>query len=228
MGRVAERGGRTVPALAACITLLSVWDLVVRPVLPSELHPAGGLVVAACTVALGLWGGLDADRLGLSPGRLGDGLRYGGLAFGVVTVVLLLGLAIPVTRDSFHSGQADITAGHLLLQALVTIPIGTVLVEELAFRGSVLGLFRLAMPTTRAVVACSVLFGLWHVPSVLRAASGSDGHVLAAAAGTFAATFAAGVLFCWLRIRSGSLLAPALAHLATNTAALVVAWFVVH
>jgi membrane protease YdiL (CAAX protease family) len=210
------------------VTLLSVWDLVVRQALPSELHPAGGLVVAGCTVVLGLWGGLDADGLGLSPGRLGDGLRYGGLAFGVVTVVLLLGLAIPVTRDSFHSGRADISAGHLLLQALVTIPIGTVVVEELAFRGSVLGLFRLAMPTTRAVVACSVLFGLWHVPSVLRAASGSGGHVLAAAAGTFAATFTAGVLFCWLRIRSGSLLAPTLAHLATNAAALVVAWFVVH
>ena len=228
MGRVAERGGRTVPALAACITLLSVWDLVVRPVLPSELHPAGGLVVAACTVALGLWGGLDADGLGLSPGRLGDGLRYGGLAFGVVTVVLLLGLAIPVTRDSFHSGRADITAGHLLLQALVTIPIGTVLVEELAFRGSVLGLFRLAMPTTRAVVACSVLFGLWHIPTVLGAISGSHGHVLAAVAGTFVATFVAGVAFCWLRIRSGSLLASALAHLATNSVALIVAWFVVH
>ena len=67
MGRVADRAGRTVPALAACVTLLSVWDIVVRPVLPSELHPAGGLVVAGCTVALGLWAGLDADGLGLSP-----------------------------------------------------------------------------------------------------------------------------------------------------------------
>ena len=228
MGRVADRAGRTVPARGVCVALLSVWDIVVRPVLPSELHPAVGLVVAGCTVALGLWAGLDADGLGLSPRRLGDGIRYGGFAFGVVTAVLLLGLAIPVTRDSFHSGRADITAGHLLLQALVTIPIGTVVVEELAFRGAVLGLFRQAMPTTRAVVACSVLFGLWHVPSVVRAASGSDGQVLAAAAGTFAATFAAGVLFCWLRIRSGSLLAPALAHVATNTVALVVAWFVVH
>ena len=169
MGRVADRAGRTVPALAVCITLLAVWDIVVRPALPAELHPPGGLVVAGCTVALGLWAGLDADGLGLSPGRLSDGLRYGGLAFGVVTAVLLLGLAIPVTRDSFHSGRADITAGQLVLQALVTIPLGTVVVEELAFRGALLGLFRLVRPTARAVLASSVLFGLWHVPSVLRA-----------------------------------------------------------
>jgi uncharacterized protein len=38
----------------------------------------------------------------------------------------------------------------------------------------------------------------------------------------------AGVGFCWLRLRSGSLLAPALAHLATNVVALTLAWLVEH
>ena len=228
MGKAADRAGRTVPALAACVALLSVWVVVVRPALPSELRLAGGLVVAGCTVALGLWAGLDADGLGLSPRRLTDGLRYGGLAFGAVTAVVLLGVAIPATRDAFHSDRADITAGQLLLQVPVTIPLGTVVVEELAFRGALLGLFRLVMPTARAVVACSVLFGLWHVPCRAGATSGSNGQVLAAATGTFVATFAAGVAFCWLRIRSGSLLAPAMAHLATNTVALLVAWLVIH
>jgi membrane protease YdiL (CAAX protease family) len=164
----------------------------------------------------------------LSPRRLTDGLRYGGLAFGAVTVVILLGVAIPATREAFHSGRADITARQLLVQVPLTIPLGTVVVEELVFRGALLGLFRLAMPTARAVVSCSVLFGLWHVPSVLAATSGSDVRVLAAAAGTFVATFAAGLAFCWLRIRSGSLLAPAMAHLATNSVALVVAWLVLN
>lgn len=228
MGRLPDQAGRTVPALAACVALLSVWVVLVRPGLPPVPRLVGGLVVAGCTVALGLWGGLDADGLGLSPRRLTGGLRYGGLAFGAVTVVIVLGVAIPATRQAFQSGRADITAGQLLLQVPVTIPLGTVVVEELAFRGALLGLFRLAMPTARAVVACSVLFGLWHVPSVLAAVSGSDGRVLAAATGTFVATFAGGVAFCWLRIRSGSLLAPAMAHLATNSVALIVAWLVVH
>jgi membrane protease YdiL (CAAX protease family) len=32
--------------------------------------------------------------------------------------------------------------------------------------------------------------------------------------------------FAWLRLRSRSLVAPVLAHIATNGVALVVAWFV--
>lgn len=41
---------------------------------------------------------------------------------------------------------------------------------------------------------------------------------------TFLATTAAGVGFEWLRRRSGSLAAPALAHLATNSVTFAVAW----
>jgi uncharacterized protein len=37
------------------------------------------------------------------------------------------------------------------------------------------------------------------------------------------ATAAAGVLFAWLRLRSGSLLAPVLLHLATNSVGLLAA-----
>ena len=41
-------------------------------------------------------------------------------------------------------------------------------------------------------------------------------------------TFAAGMAFSWLRLRAGSVLAPMLAHLATNGVTLVVAWFALH
>jgi len=43
-----------------------------------------------------------------------------------------------------------------------------------------------------------------------------------------AVTFIAGLVFCWLRLRSGSLIAPVIAHVATNGLALTVAWVVVH
>ena len=39
--------------------------------------------------------------------------------------------------------------------------------------------------------------------------------------GTIAVTTVAGVLFAWLRLRSGSLVAPILAHIATNSFAYV-------
>jgi uncharacterized protein len=46
--------------------------------------------------------------------------------------------------------------------------------------------------------------------------------------GAVAVTFAAGLAFCWLRLKSGSLIAPVMAHAATNGLALTVAWFTVH
>jgi membrane protease YdiL (CAAX protease family) len=45
--------------------------------------------------------------------------------------------------------------------------------------------------------------------------------------GSVAVTFAAGLIFCWLRLRSRSLVAPVLAHWATNGLALAVAWFTI-
>jgi membrane protease YdiL (CAAX protease family) len=35
-------------------------------------------------------------------------------------------------------------------------------------------------------------------------------------------------VFCWLRLRSRSLIAPVIAHAATDGLALAVAWFAVH
>jgi uncharacterized protein len=43
-----------------------------------------------------------------------------------------------------------------------------------------------------------------------------------------ACTFVAGLAFAWLRLRCGSLVAPVLAHVATNGLALAVAWATLH
>jgi membrane protease YdiL (CAAX protease family) len=113
-----------------------------------------------------------------------------------------------------------------LMAALVVIPLGTVLAEELAFRGLLLPLLgrRYGVPT--GALLSSALFGLWHV---LAALGGGPANAAIAelvggdAAGTMLRvvitvlfTSAAGVVLCWLRLRSGSLLAPVLAHWAVN------------
>jgi membrane protease YdiL (CAAX protease family) len=225
MRRVAlTRGSR---ALVATLVVLAFWNVIARPALPSGYHLEGGLVVAVAVVLLGVWGGLDVDSLGLAPRRLPAGAGYGAAAIAAITVVVLLGLALPATRSLFHTARAEVPLGKLLVELIITIPLGTVVVEELAFRGTLLGLLCRQLPPRRAVLICSTLFGFWHVYAVVRAADGSTVQVLAAVVGTFLATVAAGVAFCWLRLRSGSLLAPALAHLATNTDALAVAWIVV-
>jgi membrane protease YdiL (CAAX protease family) len=215
-------------ALAATLVVLAFWNVIARPALPSGYHLSGGLLVAVAVVVLGVWGGLDLDGLGLAPRRLAAGAAYGAAAIAVVTGVVLLAIALPATRSLFHTGRAEVSLGKLLLELTVTIPLGTVVVEELAFRGTLLGLLCSLVPPVRAALVCSTIFGFWHVYGVVRATDGSGLYVFAAVVGTFLATVAAGVAFCWLRMRSGSLLAPALAHLATNTVALVVAWIVVH
>ena len=75
----------------------------------------------------------------------------------------------------------------------------------------------------------------WHVLPTLHtmpdnravAAASTGGQVLAVL-GAVAVTFVAGLVFCWLRLRSRSLIAPVMAHVATNGLALTVAWFAVH
>ena len=52
-------------------------------------------------------------------------------------------------------------------QALLDVPFGTVLVEEVAFRGVVLGLLLAPLGHGWALVVSSLLFGIWHVPSAL-------------------------------------------------------------
>jgi len=45
--------------------------------------------------------------------------------------------------------------------------------------------------------------------------------------GSVTVTFVAGLVFCWLRLRSRSLIAPVMAHCATNGLALAVAWLTI-
>jgi membrane protease YdiL (CAAX protease family) len=75
------------------------------------------------------------------------------------------------------------------------------------------------------------VFGVWHIRPTAAALrvnglAGDRGQARARVAAGVAASAAAGVLFSWLRARSGSLAAPVLLHLATNCVGLVVAWTV--
>src|SRR5262249_62219219 len=77
----------------------------------------------------------------------------------------------------------------------------------------------------RASLVTSVLFGLWHIAPTLGTMSDNHEFKTAAASvagqslvvlGAIAVTSAAGLAFCWLRLQSRSLVAPGMAHAATN------------
>jgi membrane protease YdiL (CAAX protease family) len=199
-------------------------------VLRSTVVDGGGdfwinVVSVGLLVGLARSASMTADEVGTQREFLGAGLRWGGLAFVVISGLLLVAAALPATSGFFDDDRVDVSTAELWLKVLVVIPIGTVLLEELAFRGVLLGLLRRLTSTTTAVVAAAVLFGLWHVPTAWNTSSASSSATrLGAVAGTVVATTLAGFAFCFLRLRSRSLLAPMLAHIATNSVTFLLAW----
>src|SRR5262249_54914327 len=139
-----------------------------------------------------------------------------------VATLYSIGAAIPLTRPAFLDVRYHLHLGAALLVAFVVIPLGTVLLEEVAFRGVLLGLVHRHRGAAWASVTSSVLFGLWHILPSLHLAAAN--HAIGAALGgrvltVLAAvgfTALAGLLLCELRRRSGSLLAAAALHWATN------------
>jgi membrane protease YdiL (CAAX protease family) len=112
---------------------------------------------------------------------------------------------------------------------LIVIPLGTVFVEEVIFRGVLHGLLRRRFDIVRAGVIGATLFASWHLFPVWNSYSGiepTDLNRWGNVAGTFVATFVAGIGFIWLRHRSQHLAAPMLAHIGTNSIPFALAWFV--
>jgi len=200
------------------------------------LPVAVGLLVAAL-VLIAWSSGATRDDLGLGGADMGAGVRYGAGAFGLVLLVLLAAAVVPVTNGFLHDSRAHIDGARLLYEVGVPIVLLTAIPEEFAFRGVLLGSGLRLWGPWRASLITSALFGLWHIAPTLHTMS--DNHMFRGEAasiagqallvlGSIVVTFAAGLAFCWLRLRSRSLIAPVMAHAATNGLALIVAWFAVH
>lgn len=99
-----------------------------------------GPAVALVLVVLARRSGLTWDCLGMSRRALGKGFGYAFAAVAIVAGVYLIGAVLPLTRSAFHDVRYHLRPGAALLAALVVVPLGTVLFEEVAFRGVLLGL----------------------------------------------------------------------------------------
>ena len=195
-----------------------------------------GLLVAA--LALVAWSaGASRDDLGLGLADMRTGLGYGIGAVGIVLLVLLVAAVIPAANGFLHDSRAQISGGRLTYELGVSIVLLTAIPEEFAFRGVLLGSALRLWGPWRASLVTSALFGLWHIAPTFgtmsdnhefRGAAASAGGQALLVLGAVAVTFLAGLAFCWLRLRSRSLIAPVLAHVAINGLALTVAWFIVH
>jgi uncharacterized protein len=214
-------------AAAAAATLDALAHRLGRP--PARAAVRFGTAVAVLGIARAA--GVSWTELGLGRRELGSGARTGAVAGACAAAAILAGAAVPATRGLFLDDRAAPTAGPGGLAAgLARITFAAVPPEELTYRSALLGLWLGGGSRASAVAWSSALFGLSHIlPTRSTMGQTALGQHLerrplrqaAFVAGNVAVTGAAGAAFGWLRLRSGSVLAPLLAHAALNDSALV-------
>ena len=197
--------GRRVEAIALAAGLVG-HSATAGLAIPGRRHP---VVQAVFGVALARGAGA---RLGLRGPELRAGLRSGSVAASVVAAGVALSLALPAVRTAMAARTLPRPAWKWLL---LRIPLGTVCSEEAMYRGALGAVAARAFGVRGGRLLQAAAFGLSHV--VDARAAGEP------VAGTVLVTGAAGWVFGWLADRSGSLVAPALAHLAVNEAGAIAA-----
>ncbi len=218
--------------------VMTVGVLVVSNVVSNRLLPGWAYVpwnVSVAIVLIVLARRVDhLLRIDIGIANVRHGLKVGAILMAAVLVVYLVSWAIPATHGLFKDRRVgERSAVAMLYEVLIRIPFGTVLLEEVAFRGVLLGQLGSRLHWRVGLLASSLLFGLWHVlPAwaintvnpVLRSSGVSRPLAVLGAVG---GTAVAGMFMGWVRIRARSLLAPVMLHIATNSFGFAIAWLVV-
>lgn len=193
------------------------------------------LLGAVVLLGIGLLDHQTWESMGLGLGSYLSGLLWGAGCVVAVMLLYVVGAAIPFTRTFFHDERGGEQGGlELMRNALVVVPFGTVLLEEVAFRGVLLAMVTSRYGVVWGVAVSSVAFGLWHILPSLVMHESNAGVAATIGTGTRAqvvsvvlsvvGTAIAGVVFCLLILGSGSLLAPMGLHWATNGLGFVFAY----
>ncbi|TAM86936.1 MAG: CPBP family intramembrane metalloprotease [Jatrophihabitans sp.] len=234
----AVAGRRLRPAVGLAIVLLVLIGVNVATHVVHAFALWVGPLLAVALVLFARRAGLNWSQLGLSRRHLWSGVKWGLLAVAVVGAVYVVGILVPLTRVAFLDSRYHLAVSGALFTAFVVIPVGTVVFEEVAFRSVLWGLLSRHVATWRVMVISSLLFGLWHVLPSLHLASANRGvgdalrsaggmSAVLAVAGAVLVTTIGGLIAGELRRRSGSVLASAAMHWATNSLGVLfglVAW----
>jgi uncharacterized protein len=211
-------------ALGVTLGVLGTYATVRHVALPSGIHTATNTAMIGVMGALAAAAGLSRAELGLQRETLGAGVRWGAAAAGLVGLGAGAGALLSNDLFGLAGDRAAGSPGDVWFDVLVRIPVATVAFEELAFRGVVGALFERITTSGRALAATALTFGLWHIGPAWRSADAGALATVAAVVLTVMATAGAGVVFQLLKRRSGSLVAPSLAHWGTNGLTLAIAW----
>ena len=216
--------------------LLVLWGNLLHPLVGSTAILPGGswpfVVAGAALVAVSFFAaralGLDAATLGLRPAGALRGLLIGAFAgaFVATGAAAIMRGVVPalIGQPIIYEPLSRVAAGDLSRHVAFFLPFGTVIPEEFAFRGTLLGGLLARYGVRTAVLASAIAFALWHgtvafftvmnttMPVVL---------IVPAIAGAFVVLFVGGVVIAGLRVTTGSLLTTIAAHWAFNAIILV-------
>ena len=220
--------------------LLVLWgNLLQRLVGPPAVLPGGSWQFVAAGAALVAVSLLAARLLALDAGDLGlrrepalHGVVIGAVAgASIATIgVAVLRLApaiigVPVVYGPLLTVPDDQLARHIAL----FLPLGAVIPEEVAFRGTLLaGLVR-GMGIRAGVAASALTFAAWHlVVTLMTVYDTSLGQVawlwVVTSVGALVVLFVGGVVMAALRLVTGSLATTIAAHWAFNAVILLGLW----
>ncbi len=215
------------------LLLLAVANVMSNRVLPGALYvPWNASVAVACV----WWARAEVTVVGMGFASWRRGAAWGLTLLVLTVAVMAAAVAMPAFHDLYRDKRVHDGVWTVLYQAGVRIPLGTVLLEETAFRAVLPAVLAVRLGVGRACVVASLLFGAWHVlpalglnqvnPTATEVFGSGAGGTIAAVVFAVVGTTFAGLWFCWLRYRSGSVLTTMLAHVGTNSVGYVIAWFV--
>jgi membrane protease YdiL (CAAX protease family) len=222
-------------ALGVALVLLVISNIVANRVIPQWAYVPWNLSMAALLLYVSTRGGAGPVAIGLGIRHWHRPVGVGLLLFGGTALLFALGMVLPATQAAFvdtRSGGASV--GMMLWVVLVQIPLGTVVLEEIAFRG-VLPALMGSSPAIRwrwgPVLGASICFGLWHIlPSMgIGQANAAVGETLGTnpwittTAAVLSMTVA-GVLMCLIARLGKGIKTTMLLHWATNSLGFFAAW----
>lgn len=216
----------------ALIVLILLYGTVLARLVPKRFHLFLNIFIAFVAIILGYGFGLNAYAMGIDFGHIGSGIMVAFIASAIIFIGTIIIALIPKLRDFFIGDNLAQASGKLIsFEAVIRIPFSTALVEEVLFRGVLLGLLLSHYNTLVALLYASIAFGLWHIFPTIATLEQNDatssivnGKKRRATVGVIGAvviTTIAGMFFGWLRILANSIIAPWIVHWSINASGVV-------
>lgn len=214
------------------IALIILYSTVLAKLVPEKYHIALNAVIAMLAIIIGFGFGLSAEQMGVALSTITSGIFIALIATVLICIVTIILALIPPLRRFFIGDNLSHASGKLIaFEATIRIPFSTALIEEILFRGVLLGLLLAHNSQLYALIISSVLFGLWHIFPTIKTieqnkttkkiVGKSKAKTSAGVLATVITTTIAGFIFGLLRIFAGSIIAPWLVHWSINASGIL-------